>query len=109
MATVCMPNSGSQPAVGRGPSQRIDSGADAAAVTDVALVAEMKHEINLLVQEIAELAGQDIEPEKFYSWFLTRVVSAMAAVGGAVWTPVEGGKLKLQYQVNLAQAGLENL
>jgi hypothetical protein len=36
-----------------------------------------------------------------------RVVSAMAAVGGAVWVTAENGAPKLQYQVNLAQSGVE--
>jgi multidrug efflux pump subunit AcrA (membrane-fusion protein) len=74
---------------------------------DPNLVAEMKQEIRALVQEIAELAAADIGPEEFYAGFLTRVVSAMAAVGGAVWTRGESGRLKLAYQVNLAQTGVE--
>lgn len=74
---------------------------------DPHLVADMKHEINALVQEISSLAAQDISADQFYSGFLGRVVSAMAAVGGAVWTCGEGGRLKLAYQVNLAQTGVE--
>jgi multidrug resistance efflux pump len=74
---------------------------------DPQLVAEMKQEIRVLVQEIAELAAGDIAPEEFYAGFLTRVVSAMAAVGGALWIKGESGKLKLAYQVNLAQTGAE--
>src|SRR4051812_40452232 len=54
----------------------------------------------------SQLAAQDIAPEEFFGGFLTRVVSAMAAVGGAVWL-ADGGKLKLQYQINLAQTGVE--
>jgi multidrug efflux pump subunit AcrA (membrane-fusion protein) len=67
----------------------------------------MKHEINVLVQEITQLAAQDISPDAFFSGFLSRVVAAMAAVGGAVWLVVEGGKLKLQQQVNLAKTGVD--
>src|SRR5262245_55812412 len=74
---------------------------------DPQLVAEMKHEINALVQEITQLAAQDISPDEFYSGFLTRIVSAMAAMGGAVWVNGENGSLKLQYQVNLAQCGVD--
>ena len=74
---------------------------------DPQLVAEMKQEIRVLVQEIAELAAGDLAPEDFYAGFLTRVVSAMAAVGGAVWTKGESGKLKLAHSVNLAQTGVE--
>ncbi len=74
---------------------------------DPQLVAEMKHEINALVQEVTLLAGQDISPDAFYSGFLTRIVSAMAAAGGAVWVPGDNGAWKLQYQINLAQTGTE--
>ena len=74
---------------------------------DPQLVAEMKQEIRVLVQEVAELASSDIAPEDFYAGFLTRVVSAMAAVGGALWIKGESGKLKLAYQVNLAQTDAE--
>jgi multidrug efflux pump subunit AcrA (membrane-fusion protein) len=84
-----------------------NAGESVAAPPDPQLVAEMKQEIRVLVQEIAELAASDIEPEEFYAGFLTRVFSAMAAVGGAVWVKGESGKLKLAHQVNLAQTGVE--
>ena len=71
------------------------------------LVQEMKNEIRTLVQEIAQLAQTEISTADFYGGFLTRVVSAMAAVGGAVWTSGENG-LKLEYQVNLADANLDD-
>ncbi|MDX1944968.1 MAG: HlyD family efflux transporter periplasmic adaptor subunit [Pirellulaceae bacterium] len=82
------------------------SRADGGAPPDPLLVAEMKNEIRALVQEISELAQADIPPSEFYAAFLSRVVTAMAAVGGAIWV-VDDGKLKLEYQVNLAQAKLE--
>jgi len=72
---------------------------------DASLVQEMKHEIRNLVQEIAQLAEADISEDAFYSGSLNRIVSAMAAIGGAVWTRDQGG-FSLQYQVNLAQVGL---
>lgn len=74
---------------------------------DPQLVAEMKHEIRALVQEVSELAASDIAPEEFYAGFLPRVVSAMAAVGGAVWIKGESGRLQVAFQVNLAQTGVE--
>jgi Biotin-lipoyl like/HlyD family secretion protein len=86
---------------------RAAAAANPAQPPDPQLVAEMKQEIRVLVQEIAELATGDIAPEEFYAGFLTRVVSAMAAVGGALWIKGESGKLKLAYQVNLAQTGAE--
>lgn len=75
---------------------------------DPVLVAETKNEIRLLVQEISELAQADISASEFYAAFLTRVVSALGAVGGAVWRVEEGGRLQLAYQSNLASAGLDS-
>lgn len=66
---------------------------------DQRLVADAKQEIRALVEEIARLATQDIPPEEFYAGFLPRVVSAMAAAGGIVWTIGPSGRLKLQLQV----------
>jgi multidrug efflux pump subunit AcrA (membrane-fusion protein) len=108
MATVSTPHSLNQPARAAGqPQRRAVSGGDGESALDGQLVADMKHEINALVLEVTKLAAQDIGPEEFYNGFLGRVVSAMAAVGGAVWSCDESGRLKLQYQVNLAQTGAE--
>ncbi len=108
MATVSTANSLNQAAMNAGQSaRRLPVEGDAAAAPDAQLVSEMKHEISALVQEITRLAAADISPDEFYSGFLGRVVSAMAAVGGAVWTPGESGRLKLQYQINLTQTGTE--
>lgn len=74
---------------------------------DPLLVQETKNEIRSLVQEIAKLAQQEVPPEEFYAGFLGRIVSAMAAVGGAVWTNGNNG-LALAYQVNLAGAELDD-
>jgi multidrug efflux pump subunit AcrA (membrane-fusion protein) len=74
---------------------------------DAQLVADTKHEIRVLVQEVAQLAQQDLPADEFYSAFLTRVVSAMGAVGGAVWALAESGKLRCAFQIGLAAAGLD--
>ncbi|MCC6123706.1 MAG: hemolysin D [Pirellulales bacterium] len=70
------------------------------------LIEQTKQQIRALVAEIAQLAKEDIAPEEFYGGFLTRVVSALAAVGGAVWTTNEEGRLALQYQINLQETRL---
>src|SRR5262249_44852671 len=70
------------------------------------LIEQTKQQIRGLVNEIAQLARQDIAAAEFYSEFLNRVVSALAAVGGAVWTAAEGGGLQLEYQVNLRETHL---
>jgi hypothetical protein len=89
------------------PPRRTAASDEAPSTPDTQLVADVKHEINMLVQEITQLAGQDISPEAFYGGFLPRVVTAMGALGGAVWTCGENARLKLDYQVNLAQTGIE--
>lgn len=70
------------------------------------LVEETKRQIRELVQEITRLSQSEAEPGEFYEGFLTRVVQALAAVGGAVWTASESNQLQLTYQVNLPQTGL---
>ncbi|HEY4313026.1 MAG TPA: biotin/lipoyl-binding protein [Pirellulales bacterium] len=70
------------------------------------LIEQTKQQIRSLVGEIAQLARQDIGAAEFYSEFLNRVVTALAAVGGAVWTVAEGGGLQLEYQVNLRETRL---
>ena len=73
---------------------------------DPRLVEETKLQIRSLVAEIADLSRSEVAPLEFYTEFLNRVVQALAAIGGAVWTPGEGGGLELQYQINLQKTGL---
>jgi multidrug efflux pump subunit AcrA (membrane-fusion protein) len=70
------------------------------------LIEQTKQQIRSLVNEIAQLSRSDIAPQEFYTEFLTRVVSALAAIGGVVWTIEDEGRLALQYQINLQQTGL---
>ncbi|MFO0790436.1 MAG: HlyD family efflux transporter periplasmic adaptor subunit [Pirellulales bacterium] len=69
-------------------------------------VERAKREIQGLVQEIAELSRADISPADFYNAMLNKVVAALAAPGGAVWTLTDNGALQLTYQINLQQTGL---
>ncbi len=73
---------------------------------DPHLIEQTKQQIRGLVAEIAQLSKSDIAPQEFYAEFLTRVVSALAAIGGAVWTTEEEGRLTLQYKINIEQTGL---
>lgn len=66
---------------------------------DPALVQQTKKELRQIVQEITHLSQSDIAPGQFYEEFLRRVVSALAADGGAVWIEGEEGDLQLQYQI----------
>ncbi|MEM6330884.1 MAG: hemolysin D, partial [Planctomycetota bacterium] len=69
-------------------------------------VQRAKREIQGIVQEIADLSRQDVAPERYYDEFLNKVVSALAAAGGAVWTLSDAGQLQLGYQINLRSTGL---
>jgi multidrug efflux pump subunit AcrA (membrane-fusion protein) len=72
---------------------------------DPHLVEQTKQQIRHLVREIAQMSKSEVGPQQYYDALLNRVVSALAAVGGAVWS-VEKGRLDLQYQINLRQTGL---
>lgn len=74
---------------------------------DPSAVAEMQHEIRAIVQEIAQLTQSNLSPDDFHAAFLSRIVSAMGAVGGVVWTIGEGSRLTVAYQIGLAQSGLD--
>lgn len=73
---------------------------------DPQLIEQTKQQIRMLVGEISQLAKSEIAPEEFYGEFLPRVVSALAAVGGAVWVMEDQGRLALGYQINLQQTRL---
>jgi Biotin-lipoyl like/HlyD family secretion protein/GAF domain len=73
---------------------------------DPELVEQTKQQIRNLVREIAQIAKSDIGPQEFYDAVLNRIVVALAAVGGAVWTITESGQLALEYQINLRETRL---
>jgi multidrug efflux pump subunit AcrA (membrane-fusion protein) len=58
------------------------------------------------VQEVVDLSKTEVEPTQFYASLLEKSISALAAIGGVVWTFEEGAGFKLEYQVNLKQTGL---
>jgi hypothetical protein len=68
---------------------------------DPALIQQTKNEIRTLVQEITHLSRASLPVPQYYEEFLRRVVSALAAHGGAVWTARDNGPLHLEYQINL--------
>jgi multidrug efflux pump subunit AcrA (membrane-fusion protein) len=70
---------------------------------DAATIEQTKQQIRGLVQQIAQLSRSEIEPEEFYAEVLQRIVSALAAVGGAVWTITGDKRLKLDYQINISR------
>ncbi len=82
-------------------------GTERPAAVDADQVERAKREIQGLVHEISELSrSEEISPADFYDAMLNKVVSALAAPGGAVWTTSDAGGLQLAYQINLRQTGL---
>jgi multidrug efflux pump subunit AcrA (membrane-fusion protein) len=69
-------------------------------------VLRAKREIQGILQQLSELSRSGAPQDQFYEGFLNRVIAALAAVGGAVWTVSDSGMLQLAYQVNLRQTGL---
>lgn len=63
-------------------------------------VEETKAQIRGLVNEIAALAKSGATAEEFYSELLSRIITALAATGGAIWLLDEDRQLRLQYQIN---------
>ncbi len=70
------------------------------------LIDQTRQQIRTLVTEIEELGRSQVSPEEFYEGFLHRVVAALAAVGGAVWTLDAEGRLALSSQINLGETRL---
>lgn len=69
---------------------------------DPQAVEDTKQQIRGLVNEIAALSRQELDPAIFYGEFLQRVITALAAVGGAIWIKGENSSgLELKYQINL--------
>ena len=71
---------------------------------DAQTVEDTKQQIRGLIAEITTLSRQELDPQVFYGEFLQRVVSALAAMGGAIWTLRGGNELMLSYQMNIRQA-----
>ncbi|MBX7072102.1 MAG: efflux RND transporter periplasmic adaptor subunit [Pirellulales bacterium] len=73
---------------------------------DPKLIEQTRQQIRGLVEEISRLTKAGLEPLAFHTEFLNRVVQALAAHGGAVWTTSDGRGLELVYQINLQSTGL---
>jgi multidrug efflux pump subunit AcrA (membrane-fusion protein) len=73
---------------------------------DQTLVDQTKSQIRTIVGEITQLSKLDIAPDEYHGEFLHRVVTAMGAIGGALWT-FEAGTLMLAYQVNIQELGIQ--
>jgi len=67
-------------------------------------IEQTKQQIRGLVSEIAQLSKSDLDPQQYYSAFMQRIVSALAAMGGAVWTTTDDQQLEVTYQINLSSS-----
>ncbi|QDS96709.1 GAF domain protein [Roseimaritima multifibrata] len=70
-------------------------------------IEETKQQIRVLVNEISALTKSGATSEEFFPEFLQRVITALAAVGGAVWLMDEDQQPRLKYQINVGQSLLE--
>jgi len=64
------------------------------------------HEIRRLVDEAAQLSKTCTARGEFYTELLQRVVTALAAIGGVVWTLQGGNRFLLETQINLDRSRL---
>jgi multidrug resistance efflux pump len=72
---------------------------------DERLVSETRQQIRELVEEIATLAKSDCSVEEFHQGLLTRITTALAAIGGAIWMRENPtGPLKPGYQINMSES-----
>ncbi len=71
-------------------------------------IEETKAQIRGLVNEIAALAKAGATAEEFYPELLSKIITALAAPGGAIWVLDEDRQLNLQYQIN-AEPSLLNV
>ncbi|MDR2345383.1 MAG: GAF domain-containing protein [Planctomycetaceae bacterium] len=76
------------------------------AVSSMASIDQIKTQIRNTLFEISQLSKLDIPPAEYHSEFLNRVVSAMRAVGGAIWM-FDSGTLTLAYQINFHSIGIQ--
>lgn len=72
------------------------------------LIEQTRREINRLVQEIEQLAAQNIDESEFYAQYLRRVLAVLAAQAAVIWLKTPQGNLQLRYQINLQQMGLHD-
>lgn len=65
------------------------------------LVDQTKNQIRALVQEISDLAKSNCSSDQFYEGFLRRTTSALASLGGVIWTrSAPDQPWRAQYHIN---------
>lgn len=67
---------------------------------DTQLVLETRNQIRALVEEIRRLSQSDVSLNEFHEGLLSRVISALAASGGVVWSLDKEHRPQVAYSVN---------
>jgi multidrug resistance efflux pump len=66
-------------------------------------IEQTKQQIRGLVSEIAQLSKSELAAEEYYAAFLQRIISALAAKGGAIWIVRDGRRLELAYHIQMSE------
>ena len=64
-------------------------------------VENTKKHIRSLVNEISDLSKSDVQATEYYPAVLQRIISALAAAGGAVWLVDDEGSMRLAHQIQM--------
>ena len=64
-------------------------------------VENTKRHIRTLVNEITELSKSDAKAAEYYPAVLQRIISALAASGGAIWMVDDEGNMRLAHQIQM--------
>ena len=68
------------------------------------LIGQTRTRIRDLVADIHKLASSDVPADAFYRRFLQDVVSAVAALGGALWIVDNQGQPRMQHEIDFLKA-----
>lgn len=68
---------------------------------------EKRQQINRLIDEIARLSESQLGVNEFFAEYLQRLMLALAAPAGVIWSRTPQGNLQLVYQINFNEVGLD--
>src|SRR6516165_10423635 len=71
------------------------------------VIEQERRKLSRRLDEVARLCEADVPPATFYEELLKRLLESLAAPAGAVWTRTAQGNLKLQFQINVKEVGLD--
>jgi len=71
------------------------------------VIEQERQRLGRRLDEVARLCEANVPPGTFYEELLKRLLESLAAPAGAVWTRTAQGNLKLQFQINVKEVGLD--